>query len=309
MKTFRLTLRPLSVFGTPLAGDTLFGHLCWAVRERFGEARLENLLVSYTHGRPFMAISDAFPSGFVPRPMIPNFVIGRDVDSANRKAERAKSWLPVDDAAMPIKQWIDRAHAISNTSTEVVTQNTINRLTGTTGSGQFAPRQVDRIAFARDTALDCYIVLDDTRFDRDAVRQVVENVGSTGYGRDATTGLGKFSILAFDEFRWPIQRSRHWLTLAPCAPVPEGLDPARSFYQPLTRFGRHGNVAVLSGHPFKRPLLMLRSAAFITTREEGSYAVHGNGLGGEDQRISAAIVGTVHQGYAPLVPLNAELRP
>ena len=26
---YEVILRPQSLFGTPLAGDTLFGHLCW----------------------------------------------------------------------------------------------------------------------------------------------------------------------------------------------------------------------------------------------------------------------------------------
>ena len=44
MKTYRLTLRPLTAFGTPLAGDTLFGQLCWALRHRLGNAALTRLL-------------------------------------------------------------------------------------------------------------------------------------------------------------------------------------------------------------------------------------------------------------------------
>ena len=38
MKTFKFTLRPLTPFGTPVAGDTLFGHFCWAARERNGDS-------------------------------------------------------------------------------------------------------------------------------------------------------------------------------------------------------------------------------------------------------------------------------
>ena len=48
MKLYRFTLTSQSAMGTPLVGDTLFGQLCWAVRNRFGEARLTALLEGYT---------------------------------------------------------------------------------------------------------------------------------------------------------------------------------------------------------------------------------------------------------------------
>ena len=48
MKALKFTLRPLSAFGTPLAGDTLFGHLCWALALRRGSAGLSTLLDGYT---------------------------------------------------------------------------------------------------------------------------------------------------------------------------------------------------------------------------------------------------------------------
>src|SRR5699024_624779 len=72
MQTLRLTLKPCSAFGTPLKGDTLFGQLCWAIRHRFGETQLTKLLQGYTAGQPFVVISDALPSGFLPRPSLPS---------------------------------------------------------------------------------------------------------------------------------------------------------------------------------------------------------------------------------------------
>lgn len=33
---------------TALAADTLFGHVCWAIRHQFGETKLNELLTGYT---------------------------------------------------------------------------------------------------------------------------------------------------------------------------------------------------------------------------------------------------------------------
>lgn len=309
MKTYRFTLRPLTDFGTPLAGDTLFGHLCWAAVERFGTARLSSLLDGYTAGRPFVALSDGFPRGYLPRPTVPDAAIGRKPDPRLRKQTRDRIWLPAADAGLPLADWLDEAEVSDLTKAEVVTQNTIHRLTGTTGELQFAPRQVDRIAFAADARLDVYAVLDEHKLSVGELRQLVEDIGTMGYGRDASTGLGKFAIEGMDEVRWARATSAHWLTLAPCAPDPAALDAARCYYLPVTRFGRHGNLGVRLGKPFKRPLLLLKTGALLTSPARVQWLVHGRGLGGRHEPLSEVIPETVHQGYAPVVPLNANLLP
>jgi CRISPR-associated protein Csm4 len=312
MKTFRLTLRPLTAFGTPMAGDTLFGHLCWAALERWGSMRLGELLAGYTEGRPWLVVSDGFPAGFLPRPTVPDAVLGRTIDPARRKVMRRRVWLPAGGASSPLGDWLDDASAASErdlAKSAVLTQNTINRLTGTTGTGQFAPRQVERDAYERDARLDVYAAVDDARLDLPALRQLFQDVGDMGYGRDASTGLGKFSVEAIDDHQWPPGPARHWLCLAPCAPDTAALDAARCYYHPLTRFGRHGNLGVRLGVPFKRPLLLTKTGALLTSRQPERWSHHGRGLGGRGQPLSAVIPDTVHQGYAPVVPVKLEAAP
>lgn len=309
MKTLKLTLRPLAQFGTPLAGDTMFGHLCWAVRERHGEARLADLLEGYTKGQPFLAISDGFPADFLPRPTVPDAVLGREVQPEQRKLARQLIWLPAGAAHLPLAAWLAEAQRHDMRETAVITQNTINRITGTTGTQQFAPRQVERDTYLLDARLDMYAVLDEDRLDPASLRQLIEDVGAMGYGRDASTGLGKFAVEAMVEQHWRRTDGRHWLTLAPCAPDVAALAATQCYYQPVTRFGRHGNVGVRLGVPFKRPLLMLNTGALLTAREASPWLLHGRGLGGRAAPLSAVIPDTVHQGYAPVVPLNVELAP
>jgi CRISPR-associated protein Csm4 len=302
MNTLKFNLQPRTAFGTPLAGDTLFGQLCWAIRERHGENGLVDLLAGYTEGCPFLVVSDGFPEGFVPRPTAPDFALGIKTDPAHRKQARSHRWLPVGRARQPLRDWLVKLSPGEGIETFVVTQNTINRITNTTGTGQFAPRQVDRTAFLG--RLDVYAVIDEARFSAELLRQVMEDVGLHGFGRDATTGLGKFTVGTPVEQRWSEGASRHWLALAPCSPEPESLDPDGCFYLPLTRFGRHGNIAVALGQPFKTPLLMTATGALLRSREQVRWAFHGRGLGGVQSSISEVIPETIHQGYAPVIPLR-----
>ena len=103
MKTYRLTLRPLTAFGTPLAGDTLFGQLCWALRHRLGNAALTALLDGYTAGRPFAVLSDGLPAGHLPLPTLPSRLwAASDLD---RKALKRRRWLPTAALTEPLPGW------------------------------------------------------------------------------------------------------------------------------------------------------------------------------------------------------------
>ncbi len=308
MNSLKLTICPRSAFGTPLAGDTLFGQICWAIRERFGNPRLRQLLEGYTEGYPFVVLSDAFPAGCLPAPALPKYLLPDAEDDSKRSRN---AWLPVEGVTRPLREWIgtkestDTDAASRPFAPEVITQNTINRLTGTTGTGQFAPRQYVRLE-VKSPRLDIYCILDEARFSREELRQVVEDVGQTGYGRDASTGLGKFTLDGLEDHRWPSGDRVHVVTLAPCAPDPRALDARHCYFRPLTRFGRHGNVAALMANPFKRPVLLLQTAAFLTLKEPGEPKFLGVGLGGNGT-LSTVIPETVHQGYAPVAPLNAEV--
>ncbi len=69
MKFYKFVIKPKGAFGTPLTGDTLFGHMCWAFAEKYGEEKLEEMLEDYDQN-PFLIVSDAFFSGYVKKPTI-----------------------------------------------------------------------------------------------------------------------------------------------------------------------------------------------------------------------------------------------
>jgi CRISPR-associated protein Csm4 len=306
MKTFKITVQPLTPFGTPLVGDTLFGHVCWAIREREGEGVLVELLKDYTAGRPVLVLSDGFPEGLIPRPTAPDFVLGLTIEASQRKRIRTHRWIPASGVGQPVQRLMEQLTESHIVKTSVITQNTINRLTGTTGTDQFAPRQVDRTFFSGRQRLDLYAVVDEARMSVEVLKSLLEDIGMHGYGRDATTGLGKFTI-SFSDHSWPTESASYWVTLAACAPDPTVLDPRGCYYLPVTRFGRHGNIAVTLGNPFKSPVLLASTGALLKSSEPGHWIFHGRGLGSRNSPISAVLPNTVHQGYAPVVPLAKEV--
>ena len=317
MDALRFTLCPQTAFATPLQGDTLFGQLCWAIRHGWGAARLNELLAGYTTGQPFVVLSDALPAGHVPLPALPAACWTRAADKADdpsqRKALKKQIWLPESALTTPLPDWQQQAKTPKDIQANLAERhqphNSINRLTQTTGKGAgFAPYQVSQHWHPPGSVWMLHVRLDSSRFAAADLHQALAAIGESGYGRDASTGLGKFTLNPAENQPLPPGITPNaWLTLAPCAPQGLGLDARRSFYRPFTRYGRHGDVAALSGQPFKQPLLLTATGALLTPQQEQDWSRgwigQGLGGGGKAGTLSSVLPATVHQGYAPALPV------
>jgi CRISPR-associated protein Csm4 len=318
---YRFTLKPKTAFGTPLVGDTLFGQMCWAIRHNFGEERLKELLQDYCKGKPFAVASDAFPHGFLPLPAVPAAQYWGKVDDADRKALKKKHWLPVETLQANFSEWQNKAANDSEAALAITQENdrearnaklqlklqqshnTINRETLTTGTGMFAPYTQSQIWFDPKITLDLYFALDSNRFALEDLKQTLMAIGESGYGRDASVGLGKFELTDEPQANplSVVDEANAYLTLAPAAPQGLGFLPAKSFYQPVTRFGRHGDIAVQCGNPFKRPVLMANAGAVFTPETfDASLTFIGQGI----SNVSTVLKEAVTQGYAPVIGID-----
>ena len=90
--------------------------------------------------------------------------------------------------------------------------NTINRMTQTTGSGMFAPYAKEKFYYFPETELVIFVLIEESVTDIDRVLLGLERIGNWGFGRDASTGLGRFTLGEHDELhlcasgRWGIVR-------------------------------------------------------------------------------------------------------
>ena len=333
MDALKITLTPQTAFGTPLVGDTLFGHLCWGITEAYGADRLRELLDGYCNDNPFLIASDAFPAGYLPLPTLPSayWTAG---DETDRKKLKKKQWLPLEALTAPVRDW--QQHARSNADLgkaylqeklkkagvdekqiesrinaeeapekyihfeEARSHNRINRAISSTGDARFAPFASEQNWYGTNSQWQLYLLHDPARITRDELAQILKNLGHSGYGRDASTGLGKYHLDTLEAEQTLFTRSGNAaMTLAPCCPQGQGFDGAHSYYQTLTRFGRHGNVQATAGNPFKKPVLMAQSGAVFSGERHGRPWI-GQGIGG----ISTTLPATVHQGYAPAIALE-----
>lgn len=307
MNTYRLTLKTLSPFGTPLVGDTLFGQLCWAVIDQYGELQLSEWLDGYTEGKPFLVISDAMPHNYLPMPTLPSYFWQIEPKEQDRKQLRKRTWVSIET----VRQQITSTWQIYAKSEEDILEkkiknqphNTLSRKSNTTETGEFSPYVMPQIWYRNETKLDLYIVFDETRIKLKQIQDLLNQIGQLGFGRDISIGLGKFDVMQYQECNLKfIKNPNTYLTLANAAPQNLGLNISKSYYQITTRFGRHGNIQALSNNPFKKPIILAKPGAIFTPNQWQPKDFLGNGLGD----ISYVQPKAVHQGYAPVISIAVD---
>lgn len=307
MQAFRVTLKPLSAFATPLKGDTLFGQLCWAIRNRFGEDRLNHLLQDYAGNRPFAVVSDAFPEGYWPMPSLPAVFFTPPI---NKQAHRKRRWLPEAALQRPLQNWMQLAQTdvgagrsgVSDlTEKRPQTHNIVDRRGLRQNQDDFAAYSAEREWFDPGLNWVVCLLLDTTRWSEDECRRCLQDIGTFGYGKDASIGLGKFEVLGSRLGELPQQIGANaCLTLAPSAPQGLNFDSERSYYHPFVRFGRHGDRAAhRQGGAFKNPVLMAQTGAVFGVEPPATGFI-GQGLGGNGE-LSKTLAAAVQQGYAPVI--------
>jgi len=309
MQLYRFDLQLESAFATPPKGDTLFGQLCWLIVHTFGESRLTELLKGYTSDNPFMVVSDFLPHNHIQLPPIPRWMINEsEFQIAERK--RLKNLVMIDIETLVSNDYRLDDRLLSFTkdknnflpSEEIQMRVKINRETGTTGSG-FDPFANVRFEYGESTAVALYILLDTERLLISNVDRLLVLLGKTGFGKDATIGRGQFSVMAVTPIVWDCSNANGRITLSPSVLAKS---EAEAFYQPFTRWGKHGDYLANGINVWKNPVLMADTFACVMTSSDAPHI--GKGLGG-DGSISNIVPQTVHQGYAIGLPINIILKP
>ncbi len=289
MKLYKTTLTPTSNFATTIKGDTLFGQICWMIRYAFKNERLELLLSNYEIA-PFLVVSDGFAAGFIPKPSLPSKLLNENSD--DKKINRKKIWLALSAFQNGEFNKAKTDNEINNVlKTKAVIKNSLNYKTFTTDdNGTFAPYAEEEIYLSPQ---DIYFLIDESRFTIEELKDIFAILSKVGYGKNSSIGKGFFEFSNLEEVKLN-QTSKTFMTLSPAVLVEQNIKT--SYYEPFTRFGKHGaNLA--NKNPFKKPLLMANSGAVVIFDEVYNKPYIGKAIKGHSDHSN-----TVHQGYAIVVP-------
>lgn len=342
MKLYEIIIKPVSAFGTPLKGDTLFGCFCWQAAHdpELVNQGLDHWIDCYQE-QPFVVFSSAYPLLDEPegvtyalkRPDLPMAVLFADANGKSkyerlkqRKQNKRKKWLlaasgqPLDFSPKHLagdRVLFDRYRKLLEDSGfksaakseqqsvfchELHAHNSINRLTQTTGQG-FAPYSLPETWYVLGIKLVIFVLLDEEATDIERVVKGLARIGKWGFGRDASSGLGRFELGKQDEVTWPgVSDANGCYTLAPS--VPEKDRYKKIFFAPFIRFGKHGEHLVKK-NPFKNPVVMADEGAVLIPKKSHFPDQHYLGTGVSD--LSKAMPQSVSQGYAIWLPCKVEV--
>lgn len=339
MDIYQVTIRPDTAFGTPLKGDTLFGHFCWqaAEDEKLLDGGLDYWLDQYDE-HPFAVFSSAWPllgkgdrqAVAITRPLgktpVSNTTLSRKEAVLGYKKDKKKKWLLLGPSLeVKLEQaYLKSDHGLfelfmedcgRKTAAKLrlldpearkvcsnVTQfhNTINRQTFTTGMGLFAPFAHENFQFLPGLKLAVFVGVDGNALDGENLCKGMERIGFWGYGRDASAGLGRFTVTDVQKVVWPRANNADegcWI-LAPAVPEKSRYHTCHAL--PFTRFGKHGATLATTANPFKNPVIMADEGGVLYPRDRDTFKRPY--LGSAVRNVSKAEPRTVVQGYSLYLP-------
>jgi CRISPR-associated protein Csm4 len=212
-------IEPRSAFLTPMQADTLWGTLAWACRWIYGEAALQDYLTSQADDSPKLLLSDAFPEDMLPRPRqaitvseIRKAIEDRGINVGDEdyleKLATAKGWLK--------RPYLERREVFDllrgTTTQSILISQSLGKVRGksTSDGTSFEPHPrrhniIDRRrgGSLRENGLythqemwleNRWIIYLRTTFPAEWVRPLFDYVGESGFGKRASTGMGRFII-------------------------------------------------------------------------------------------------------------------
>ena len=324
-----------SPFITPLLSDTLFGHIAWALRYLKGEDYLEHFLNEFKESPPVL-LSNVFPKGYLPKPVTEGLNENQINDLFNilcpectekskfieflsvlKKLNKEKyiriedfeelkhNYSPfeyysfIQDRIKNMMSNISKELEIKDSEKEIVSHNVINRISN--GSDNFF--QQEETYYSKDYKMEIYVSFREDI--EQELRDSLEYISYNGFGKDASTGKGNFSVdNNFIECKSD-NESGFNAVMSLSNFIPSENDSTDCLYNIMTKFGKLGGE--YAQHPiddddkiipWKKPLLMLtEGSVFNNNGKKIEYLgqmmndVHSN------QKIK-------HYAYALVIPIN-----
>lgn len=324
--TIEITLK--SPIVTRFQSDTIFGHICWAIRFLPWSERdkLSDFLASYDNQEtPPLLVSNGFPRGYLPKPIMPPItqkeleeVIGKEDRIRNSfkiKNIKKTTLIPKDDfkelqrdRITPLKLFKIMSERYENIiipavkeEAVVVQHNTVNRIQGKVKKGLFFQEEL----FYDIDSGKFEIYLRTNYFNLNDIQKIFDYIKEEGFGRDKSTGKGYFTFNIKQGIDLPEPESPNaFMTLS--SYIPNEKDPFKCYYHIILKYGKLGGlyakaIPEVNNNPFKKPLIMFSAGSTFYDKNYHNGKVYGSLL--RDVHYNKNIR---HYAYAFPIGINLE---
>ena len=283
--TIAITLK--SPIVTMFQSDTIFGHICWAIRFLNGESskKLDAFLNSFDDSEnPPLLVSNGFPKGYLPKPIIQP-IKQEELETVAEPGDRIENSIKIKqikkmayiakndfkllqkEKLTPIKlfkamfgRYDSIASDLSKEQSSIVQHNTINRIEGNVKTGGLYTQEEFFYDFEDKNSGIFEIYLKTNFFIKNELNIIFEYIKAGGFGKDKSTGKGYFDFEIKEGIDLPdAENPNAFMTLS--SYIPAKKDPVKGYYQAFLKFGKLGGLYAkgtpeVGGNPFKKPLIM-----------------------------------------------------
>jgi CRISPR-associated protein Csm4 len=312
MKSYTLKIEPISPFLTPLESDTLFGHICWALEYLggfTGSKNLTNFLEEFDKQNPPLIMTNAFPAGYLPFPLLPPFTNEEKVDLRDRYIEKGKGdefgfiqWLKElsRQEYIALDTFFQYRHAFSKYDLyAAVLEGTLSGYRFSKFSQDSAAEvpevesqtvevyhnAIDRITgkvkegqlFSKNSTfykqdVRFHVYLKTGYFTIEELKKIFEYISMNGFGADKSTGSGRFEFELEPGVPFnDIEDFNAYLLFSNTHP--SVLQHHSSYYTTQTKFGKLGGTFSTNSKysPFKYPVILLNPGSVILSQESAEF--------------------------------------
>lgn len=312
MRLYRVGIRPVASFSSPLHSDTLFGAFCWSFRYYYGESELAELLRNLKDGTPEIIFSNGFPGGALPLPLgicDP----GADFEMIKRKEARRKAYQEhkkLKNAKYVKRNWFEKIQRgdyrgfTSGLTDDLMESQTLvhnmvsrdeNTVKNIDGAGSLYGE--DEYYVEADKYFDIYIL---SQMPESVIKPVIFLMFQLGIGKNKSTGKGTFDVIAWEEEADLLNLPDANAYMALSNFIPASSDPSVGAYKTVIKHGKLDREYAASDTPFKKPLLFLAAGAVF--QEASVKKFYGSCV----SEVSV-IEGIVTNAYTIAVPLRLNL--
>lgn len=270
MNLYKIVVKPVTSFCSPLQSDTFFGAFCWSFLYRYGEKSLHELLHHSKTGKPDIIFSNAFPSGRLPMPIgtgssgeKPDKLMGKQdkyKKYINNKKKDHLSTITIDEFNQVINGMEPPfSDSISTELKRVSWRNMVDREAYNVGSveGKESLFEVEETYSMGNYDIYIYSTLE-----RNVLDCILKEMFQAGIGAQRSVGKGAFEILGgvepFDGFNIP-KKANGFVALSNFIPRKE--DPTEGYYRILLKYPRVSYISSDEDSPFKKPLIFLEAGS------------------------------------------------
>ncbi|UOF92512.1 hypothetical protein LSG31_10340 [Fodinisporobacter ferrooxydans] len=268
-------------FHSPLVGtldsDMIMGSMAWALLRCEGEQALQSWIDMCKQGNPPFVVSNGFPTGFFPKPMIPF----RKKEQPLHKQEQIKEART--NKKLKARKWVS-----TNLFYEML-NGTFVQMPGMDEPRDFIGQQIHAIIdrttgtsltegglyetsyrwFSMNISL--YFQIFDLSWEN-RIDDLMKYLEYEGIGAKKSIGYGRFRIITKQHMQVRrINNPNGFVVLSHF--VPSRDDSTNGFYKIKTKYGRLGEEFSkgVSVNPFKKPILMIEHGACFYTQKPQKF--------------------------------------